>query len=392
MTGLLQRLARFAAPGRVALAAPPDAKASRTAALFAFHGPGEPVWTARDFRSLSREGYEKNPVVHRCVRLVAEAVASVPWLAFEGGAELAEHPLLTLLARPNAGMDGQRFVEAVTGYLLVAGNAYVEAVKLGDTVRELHVLRPDRMKVVAGPDGWPSAYDYTVGAQSVRFDQDGSPPPILHLASLHPTDDHYGMSPLEAARAALDIHNKASAWTMALLENAARPSGALVYTSEAGLSREQYERLKDELETSFQGAANAGRPLLLEGGLDWRAMAMTPKDMDFAEARNAAARDIALCFGVPPMLLGIPGDNTYANYAEANRAFWRHTVLPLLGRLSGAFTGWLGPAFGGVRLTHDLDAIPALSSDRDALWKRVSDAPFLSDDEKRIALGYGIRE
>ncbi|MCB1481119.1 MAG: phage portal protein [Rhodobiaceae bacterium] len=392
MTGLLERLARLAAPGRAGLASPPDAKASRTAALFAFHGPGEPVWTARDFRSLSHEGYEKNPVVHRCVRLVAEAVSSVPWLVFEGDAELAEHPLLKLLARPNAGMDGQRFIEAVTGYMLVAGNAYVEAVTLNDELRELHVLRPDRMKVVTGGDGWPSAYEYTVGAQSVRFDQDVSPAPILHLSTFHPTDDHYGMSPLEAARAALDIHNRASAWTMALLENAARPSGALVYTAESGLSREQYERLKSELETSFQGAANAGRPLLLEGGLDWRAMAMTPKDMDFAEARNAAARDIALCFGVPPMLLGIPGDNTYANYAEANRAFWRHTVLPMLTRLSGAFSGWLGPAFGDVRLAHDLDAIHALSADRDALWKRVSDAAFLTDDEKRIAVGYGTRE
>ncbi len=86
-----------------------------------------------------------------------------------------------------------------------------------------------------------------------------------------------------------------------MLDNAARPSGALVYTSRDGhLSGEQYERLKAELETGFQGATNAGRPLLLEGGLDWKSMSLSPKDMDFIEARHVAAREIALALGVPP--------------------------------------------------------------------------------------------
>ena len=116
------------------------------------------------------------------------------------------------------------------------------------------------------------------------------------------------------------MHNAASAWNKALLDNAARPSGALVYKGEHGanLSEEQFERLRDELAQNFSGAANAGRPLLLEGGLTWQAMSLTPKDMDFLAAKNGAAREIALAFGVPPMLLGIPGDNTYSNYREAN--------------------------------------------------------------------------
>ena len=388
MANLLQRLARLAVPDRTPM--PDEAKASRTGALFAFHGPGQPVWNPRDTRTLAKEGYARNAVVHRCVRLIAGAAASVPWIAHENDAELDTHPLLELLHRPDPRTDIARFVEAVVGHLLIAGNSYIEAVSLDGMPRELHVLRPDRMKVIPGESGWPEAYEYTLGAQSVRFAQEGAVPPILHLPLFHPTDDHYGLSPLEAAATALDIHNASSAWTMALLDNAARPSGALVYTAEAGMSQDQYERLKEELEASFQGAANAGRPLLLEGGLDWRAMAMTPRDMDFAEAKNAAAREIALAFGVPPMLLGIPGDNTYANYQEANRALWRETVLPLLNRLAGALGSWLAPAYGGaLQLGHDLDAIPALSAEREALWKRVGEADFLSEDEKRIAVGYG---
>jgi HK97 family phage portal protein len=198
------------------------------------------------------------------------------------------------------------------------------------------------------------------------------------------------LRPAVAARQALDIHNASAAWNKALLDNSARPSGAIVYSSAAGaLSQGQFDRLKGEIELGFQGAFNAGRPMVLEGGLDWKTIAMTPKDMDFIEARNGAARDIALAFGVPPMLLGIPGDNTYANYAEANKALWRQTVIPLVRRVAAALGHWLGPAFGGVTLVPDLDHIEALAEDRAALWARIGTAPFLTDAEKRQMLGIG---
>jgi HK97 family phage portal protein len=128
---------------------------------------------------------------------------------------------------------------------------------------------------------------------------------------------------------------------------------------------------------------------LLEGGIDWKAMSLTPKDMDFLEAKNAAAREIALAFGVPPMLLGIPGDNTYANFQEANRVFWRQTVLPLASRIGTSLAQWLAPQFGdGLRLVIDTDRIDALAADRTALWERLTNAPFLTLNEKREAVGY----
>jgi hypothetical protein len=199
------------------------------------------------------------------------------------------------------------------------------------------------------------------------------------------------MSPLEAAATSIDIHNAAARWNKALLDNSARPSGALVYASREGnLTSEQYERLKHELERGFQGAANAGRPLLLEGGLDWKSMSLSPKDLDFIEAKNAAAREIALALGVPPMLLGIPGDNTYSNMQEATRMFWRQTVLPLVARTTKALSGWLAPAYGSpIELRADLDGIEALSTEREALWTRIDKATFLTPNEKRAAAGYG---
>jgi HK97 family phage portal protein len=154
------------------------------------------------------------------------------------------------------------------------------------------------------------------------------------------------------------------------------------------LSDTQFTRLKAELETSYQGSANAGRPLLLDGGLDWRPLSLSPKELDFVEAKAAAAREIALAFGVPPLLLGLPGDNTHANYAEANRAFYRQTVIPLVRRTADSLARWLEPAFGPARLEPDLDAVEALATERESLWRRVQGADFLSVAEKREAVGY----
>lgn len=358
--------------------------------LFAMTGLGDASWSRRSFPHLANEGFVKNPVVHRCVRLITESATRVPLVAEEGGRRLSEHPVLQLLRQPNPRQAGGELLEAVYAFLQTAGNAYLEAAIVEGEVRGLYCLRPDRMRVVTGRDGWPRAYAYTAGGRTVELSQGPAPiPRVLHLALFHPLDDHYGLSPLEAAAQSLDIHNAAGRWNKALLDNAARPSGALVYSGAANLTADQFERLKGELERAFSGAANAGRPMVLEGGLDWKGLSHSPRDMDFIELKHMAAREIALAFGVPPMLLGIPGDNTYANLAEANRAFWRQTVIPLVRRVADDLSFWLAPAFGGVTLVADLDGVEALAEDRAALWARVGAADFLSDEEKRRMVGVG---
>ncbi len=369
-----------------------DQKASRVGPMLAFHSLGQARWTSRNVTELTRQGFERNAIVYRSVRMIAEAAASIPWTMFEGREEIIEHPVLDLIARPNPNDVGPTLLEAVFTNLLLFGNAYIEASSVEDQPRELYNLRPDRMSVIPGPNGWPRGYEYAVGSERVRFTV--SPEgvsPILHLKLFHPLDDHYGFAPLEAAQVALDIHNAAGFWNKALLDNAARPSGALVYAGPGGaaMSDEQFERLKAELDESFSGARNAGRPLLLEGGLDWKSLSLTPKDMDFIEAKSGAAREIALAFGIPPMMLGLPGDNTYSNYQEAQRAFWRQTVIPLVARTQRSFAAWLRQAFGEFRLDYDVDRIDALSGERAAEWDRIGKASFLTDDEKREAVGYG---
>jgi len=369
------------------------------AALFRAWGaaPSTGDWP-RSYEAQVREGYLSNPIAQRAVRLVAECVA---WAPVYAGGDSPHFP-------PGPGGEGRSarkmgtvpglvpaLLETVASQLLLHGNAFVQILLDGaGEPAELFALRPERVRIEADAGGWPAAYLYRAGEAKSRFPaKDGlGRPSIVHLKAMHPLDDHYGLGCLGAAAGAVAVHNAAAKWNKALLDNAARPSGALVM--EAGedgkmLSAEQFARLREELDAQFSGLENAGRPLLLEGGLKWEAMSLTPADMDFAGLKAAAAREIALAFGVPPMLLGLPGDSTYANYREANRALWRLTVLPLAGRMLGGIGAALASWWPGVKLEVDIDQVTALSEDRERLWAQVSAAPFLSDAEKREMLGFG---
>jgi len=324
----------------------------------------------------------RNSTALRAVRLVAEGLASVT-LHADG----EDHPALGLVA---PGM-----LEALATHLLLHGNAFVETAldHRGQPVA-LWVLRPERMTLETDANGWPVAWAYRVGSRVQRHQAEGdaSAPGLMHLKAMNPLDDHLGHGALDAASEPIALLNAAARWNRALLANAARPSGALVLDSEEGpLSPEQFARLREEIDAGFAGAANAGRPMLLEGGLRWQPLALTPAEMDFAKAREAAAREVALAFGVPPMLLGLPGDSTHANYAEANIALWRLTILPLLARILDGLSAHLALWWPGIKLAVDLDMVPALWADRERLWRHVGDARFLTDDEKREMLGWGAR-
>lgn len=360
-------------------------KAARPAARPLLHRghAGAPAgeWP-RGYEAQVRDACLGNPVAQRAVRLVAESVAWAPVYAPGGTAAGAK---AAALATPP-------LLDSAAAHLLLHGNAFVQIVAGADGApAELFALRPERVTIEADGGGWPAAYVYRAGEVKTRLaarDALGRPA-LVHVRSMHPLDDHYGLGCLGAAAGAVAIHNAATRWNKALLDNAARPCGALTLgDGEEPLDSGQYERLSAELERFYAGAANAGRPLLLEGGLRWQAMSLAPTDMDFVALKAAAARDIALAFGVPPMLLGLPGDSTYANYREANRALWRLTVLPLADRLLGALAAALGAWWPGLRLAIDLDQVTALAEDRERLWAQVSAADFLTREEKREMLGF----
>lgn len=354
----------------------------------------QPIWTPKDYANFAKEGYCNNVYVFACVKTISLAIAGIPWIVYQRQRngeiiELPNHPLRNILERPNPWQGGNSFFEDVAGYLMLSGNAYIEAVgPERGTPRELYVLRPDRMRVLPG-DGTQlvGGYEYTVNGETVKF----TPEQILHLKTFNPLNDWYGMSPIEAAARSIDQNNESRAWNVALLQNMARPPGALV--TEQTLTETQFERLKEDIERYYTGARNAGRPLLLEGGLDWKEMGLNAQEIAWLEGLKLSAREIAIAFGVPPELIGDSENKTYSNWQESRKAFYEETILPLMDWIKAELNNWLVPKFGdsSVFIDYDKDEIEALSEDRQTMWQRAIEgvkAGVITPNEAREMLGY----
>jgi len=377
-----------------------ETKASAVAPLISIGKLGQPTWTKRRYDKLADEAYVKNVVAYKAINELITSAKQAPWEVYRRDSrgdkvEVGDNdPLYQLLQRPNPMQSGAVFFGNLVGYYNISGNAYLEMVKTitSQPPRELYTHRPDRMSALVGTDG-PAGYPYKVNSQTKKW-VGPEKELIRHLKMFHPTDDWYGLSPIEAAAFDVDIHNETLAWNKALLENRAQPSGALVYepkrdTAPDYLPEEQFQRLKQELEEGYTGTVNAGKPMLLEGGLTWQQLGLSPQDMDYINSKNTTARDICMAFGVPPQLLGIPGDNTYSNMREARAALWEQTVLPQLYEIRDELNAWLAPQFGeDYYIDIDEDDIMALAPRRAEHWDKINGASFLTINEKREALGY----
>jgi HK97 family phage portal protein len=355
--------------------------------------------TGAGYDKLATEGYGECVVAFACINIIAAAAASVePQLYRQKNGKLTkveDSELLALLENPNPAQSGRDFRQSLVSYYKLSGNAYIFGNAMDSRPTELQLLNPGKVKIEPGQGGIPSFYEVKDGSNTRRFpvDRVTGKSPILHLKTFNPLNPWYGMSPLQAAALGVDIHTGGQEWNNRLIDNGARPSGALVVSAKDGqpatLSEDQYTRIKQMIDEQFSGSANAGRPMLLEGGLDWKEMSINPKDMEFLEGKHSAARDIALAFGVPPMLLGIPGDNTYSNMQEAKQALWTDTVLPLVCVVNDALNRWLTPLYGeDLYLWYDEEMIPVLEPLRKAKADRINAATYLTLDEKRAAMGY----
>ena len=363
-------------------------KESATGALI-YTGRKEATWSKRDYAAFADEGYRRNVIAYQAIHKTAQAVATIPWYAVKpNGDELTDHPLLQLIENPNPMQSRYEFLQALVGFYRISGNGYIERVIVSGKPKELYALRSDRMKIRPSKTGIPKGYEYRVGQNTHEWECDPRTgiSDIRHLKDFNPLDDWYGMSPIEAGAYAADQHNETMKHIQALIQNGAAPSGAMETAGE--LTDEQFNRLKAEIDEKYTGAKNAGRPMLLEGGMKWVQMGLSPVQMAIIETKYSAARDISLALGVPPLLLNIPGDSTYSNYKEARLAFYEETIIPLANMIRDELNGWLGPYFEGVRLELDLDQIPAIAEKRRELWDMADKANDLTINERRAMKGY----
>ena len=354
-----------------------------------------------DYKKIAKEGYQENAIVFRCVNEIAHGASAVDLCVYQGDVKLDSHPLISLLQRPNPQFAGNEYFQALYSFLLLSGNSYAVYSLVNGQPRELHLLRPDRVKIEPGKTHIPKAFEYIIDGRVVnRYEVDSETgiSDVKHFKMWNPLNDYYGLSPIQAASFDIDQHNMAAKHNLSLLMNGARPSGAVIFKpkDESGMSLQlsdsQRQQLMSDLNMRFSGSHNAGRPMLLEGDFDWKEMGLSPKDLDFLELKNMSARDIALCFGVPSQLVGVPDSQTYNNVSEARLALYEDTIIPLLRRVESDLNEWLAPRFGeDISIRYDIDSIPAMAERRKKTYENVVTAVregIISRNEARERLGY----
>ena len=366
-----------------------------------FFGVGTGDAKQYKYQDLAKDGYMQNAIVYRCVNEIANGASAVPYMIKQGDDVLEYHPIMDLLDRPNPLQSNSEFFASLYGYLLLSGNSYV--LKVGaenQAPSELHLLRPDRITIKGGQNYIPEKYQYIISGRvhaEYEVDQETAQSDLKQIKLWNPLDDYYGLSPLAAGALEIDQHNMAAKHNVNLLNNGARPSGAVVFKPKddqgfaVNLTESQRQQLLTDLNNRFSGTSNAGRPMLLEGDFDWKEMGLSPKDMDFGNLKHMATTDIALCFGVPSQLVGVPDAQTYANVAEARLALYEETIIPYLKKIESDMNEWLVPMFGEeLMFCYDIDSIPALSERRKKIYENVSMAVregIITRNEARERLG-----
>lgn len=389
----------------------------QTEYAIAMYELGMPQNMENNYEAMSTDGYKKNIVAYHCINLLSSAVSSLPVVLYSQTGrkkkeEVEEHEIYDLISHPNSiDQTKETFLQVAAMHLLIAGEAFWLGCGPGSekpgnrkTPKEIINIRPDHVEVTPGMFGHPQKYtvDPLQNAKVFPVSPINGDSQLLMMKRYNPTNRWRGMSPIEAAAFNIDQLNAQGQWNLALLQNGARPSGAFVMNKgennpKGQLTPEQRAHLKQQLENNYAVAGKKGGMILLEGGMDYKEMGLSPKDMDWIESKNVNSVDVAQAFGVPPQMVGVKGHDTYANWKEARLAFYTDTVIPMMRFVLGYMNSWLVPTYqtsgkSKLFLDIDLDAIEALAPLRAERWTSAKDSTWLTTNEKRELTGYGRYE
>ena len=351
---------------------------------------GTLTWSGQSDEALIKEGYEKCVVAFRAIDVTAKALASIPIIVKVNNEVRPDHPLKTLLDQPNPLVGGSDFFEYLTTWHRMLGNAYVEMVGPdGKPPKELWIWPADQIKIrTSKGKRIPDAYVYTNSESPAVWPVDAITGESLMMQwkTFNPRSNFYGMSPLMAAAWEVDQHNSSSEWNKRALQNGGVPS--MILYSEETVDDQQYEQIQRRM-SDFLGSKGARKTMVVEGGQKVENVGFTSVEMDWLEGRKMAAREVASVFGVPAQVIPIPGDQTYANYAEARLALYEDTVLPLFDSLLDELNRWLAPRYPDKPvITYDPKTIPALAEKWFKQMLDANGAKQLSINERRALSGF----
>ena len=284
--------------------------------------------------------------IYRCVDLRSKAIAKVDWKLYQmkkNGEveEVLEHELLDLLYKFNPGTTKFDGVELTVTYLDIFGGApwYLADGDKGKKPTAIYTMRPENLKAKRDKEGRIIGWEYQIG----NYKREYGPEEVINLKNYNPTDPEKGLGIIEAVRLTAQNEDYIQQHNNNLLKNGGRPSGALVV--EGKLGDKEYKRLKKQTRDEFGGYDQAGKIHLFEGGAKWQDLSITPKDLDFIQAREMNRDEIAGIFGVPKSLLGFTDANR-ASAATAEYIFAKWTLEPYLTKILEQLNEFLVPRFG----------------------------------------------
>lgn len=384
-----------------------------------YRGMDDSVWSFANFSVAEIiENYKTVAPLAGAINRLAYSVSGLPIGLYDRLKDevVKEHAVLDLLRYPNA--DNQKTMRDLfrdlTIWKVLEGDAYLLITgQVNAEPKELYALCANRVTTQTDSRGYIGEFQYSGGGilnRNAAFDKYIRDPVTDRFYNAQRTQELYHMPNfnVDFCAGSLDgqsevvplfyeinqyIHT--SQHNLALLKNGARPSGAFVLKTKSGepaiLSEEQFNRLKSQIAESYQGAANAGRPLLLEGGLEWVETAISPKDMDFNGLRKQAEEQIYKTLMIPPQMMSSDGV-TANNLVNIRREFYQGRVLPFMDDMLDHLNRALLPRYKGKNSAYRYefrvkrDEIDVLTEERAQRNKIIESSVVLTLNEKRKML------
>ena len=281
--------------------------------------------------------------VYSCVRVLAEAVAGLPLHLYrvrdDGGKEKAlEHPLYRLLHdEPNPEMSSFVFRETLMTHLLLWGNAYAQIIRNGrGEVAALYPLMPNKMSVDRDANG-QLYYSYDRGSdEAIRDDRSMvilRPSDVLHIPGLG-FDGLVGYSPIAMAKNAIGMAIACEEYGAKFFANGAAPGGVLEHPG----TLKDPQRIRESWQAAFGGSSNSNKVAVLEEGLKYTPIAISPEQAQFLETRKFQINEIARIFRVPPHMVGDLEKSSFSNIEQQSLEFVKYTLDPWVIRWEQSIT------------------------------------------------------
>ncbi len=360
----------------------------------------KPQWETPNYRKYNLQAYQRNALLFSCIReistSISEAKAQVVAVDDNLTMEIPDHPLTTLLSRPNDFTTGFEFWEALLTMMLIDGNGFVFKVRgENDAISELFVLRPDWVALVPEKDGARS-YIYSVGGDQTNRLPIAQEDMIHFKYGVDPLDsDGRGISPTKLAFQNTLLDNDVTDFMKVFFDNAAVPSG-IIKLHRRITDRREARRIQAQWQERYQGIRGWHAPAVMDEDADFERLGLNFEQLQMEAIRNVPESRICSAFQVPPILVGANVGllrSTYSNYESARSSFWEETLAPMYEMLAQRMSHDLLIEFPGSEITRvqfDLSGVSALQKKATDIWERsvlAIGAGFLTVNEARRTIG-----